>query len=319
MHASSGVHCTTSWPCTQQMLTRCWTVVAAGRKPSTRRCGGRVVLTGRCTSVCRPSRTARPSCASTPAGTALLFACMDHAAHDCVRWVKQRATDMLSFTMRSAMKNRYRGRLAVQQRSTVKFHLVHAWRRWKDPPPNELLHTVAASTAGFAGADLAALCSAAVHAAVRRAAPSLLEQLDRRVAALPKSDDARDSALGSSGAAPMPAASDDGEPALGSSPQRPAAQAANGRAGQAQGPGPDPEDLPPSVDAPIGDADLPLPSAEEAPLSAAPNQELPAAAGRQAAQAAHAAGRDGACRDGALLDAVQVLVPPRLHHAMTAK
>ena len=44
---------------------------------------------------------------------------------------------------------------------------------------------MAAATEGFAGADLQALCSSAVHAAVRRAAPSLMNDLDERIAATP--------------------------------------------------------------------------------------------------------------------------------------
>lgn len=44
---------------------------------------------------------------------------------------------------------------------------------------------MAAATEGFAGADLAALASGAVHAAVHRAAPALLESLDERIAAVP--------------------------------------------------------------------------------------------------------------------------------------
>jgi len=44
-------------------------------------------------------------------------------------------------------------------------------------PSDALLHRVAASTEGFAGADLQALCTAAVMAAVARAAPSLVDQL----------------------------------------------------------------------------------------------------------------------------------------------
>lgn len=48
-----------------------------------------------------------------------------------------------------------------------------------------MLAAVAAATEGFAGADLQALCSSAVHAAVRRAAPSLLDDLDDLIAARP--------------------------------------------------------------------------------------------------------------------------------------
>ncbi len=44
-------------------------------------------------------------------------------------------------------------------------------------PSGTLLHRVAASTEGFAGADLQALCTAAVMAAISRAAPTLVEQL----------------------------------------------------------------------------------------------------------------------------------------------
>ncbi len=51
---------------------------------------------------------------------------------------------------------------------------VHT-RRWGRPPPEGLLRQVAARTEGYAGADLQALCTAAVMAAVRRSAPLLLE------------------------------------------------------------------------------------------------------------------------------------------------
>ena len=44
-------------------------------------------------------------------------------------------------------------------------------------PSGALLHRVAASTEGFAGADLQALCTAAVMAAISRAAPTLVDQL----------------------------------------------------------------------------------------------------------------------------------------------
>ncbi len=195
----------------------------------------------------------------------------------------------------------------MHQSSTVHFELMTAWRRWKDPPPAELLHSVAASTAGFAGADLAALCSAAVHAAVRRTAPALLEQLDRRVAALPDPDDVQDFAAGSGGAPSVPPASDGGEPALGSLPQVPAAQAANDGADHVPGPGKNPADLPPSVAAPRDEADQLQQSAQEAPPSAAPCLVLPSAEDTQAAQTApHTAVAAPAGHDEALLDAVQV-------------
>jgi len=44
-------------------------------------------------------------------------------------------------------------------------------------PSDGLLHRIAASTEGFAGADLQALCTAAVMAAVTRTAPALVDQL----------------------------------------------------------------------------------------------------------------------------------------------
>ncbi len=44
-------------------------------------------------------------------------------------------------------------------------------------PSHVLLHRIAASTEGFAGADLQALCTAAVLAAVTRTAPALVDQL----------------------------------------------------------------------------------------------------------------------------------------------
>ncbi|KAL0019633.1 hypothetical protein WJX77_006506 [Trebouxia sp. C0004] len=49
--------------------------------------------------------------------------------------------------------------------------------RWQQVPSDALLHCVAASTEGFAGADLQALCTATVMAAVARAAPTLVDQL----------------------------------------------------------------------------------------------------------------------------------------------
>ena len=49
--------------------------------------------------------------------------------------------------------------------------------RWQKGPSNALLQRIAASTEGFAGADLQALCTAAVMAAVTRAAPTLVNHL----------------------------------------------------------------------------------------------------------------------------------------------
>ncbi|KAL3131264.1 hypothetical protein ABBQ38_000561 [Trebouxia sp. C0009 RCD-2024] len=49
--------------------------------------------------------------------------------------------------------------------------------RWQTAPTDALLQRIAASTEGFAGADLQALCTAAVMAAVTRSAPHLVDQL----------------------------------------------------------------------------------------------------------------------------------------------
>lgn len=62
---------------------------------------------------------------------------------------------------------------------------VHT-RRWAAPPPEDLLQQVAARAEGFAGADLQALCTAAVMAAVRRSSPLLLEQVEKEAAAAPR-------------------------------------------------------------------------------------------------------------------------------------
>ena len=59
---------------------------------------------------------------------------------------------------------------------------VHT-QRWSCPPPAALLQHVAAEAEGYAGADLAALCTAAVMAAVRRSSPALLEQAGAEAAA----------------------------------------------------------------------------------------------------------------------------------------
>lgn len=56
-------------------------------------------------------------------------------------------------------------------------------RSWGRPPPEALLRQVAACTEGYAGADLQALCTAAVMAAVRRAAPLLLELAEQEAGA----------------------------------------------------------------------------------------------------------------------------------------
>ncbi|KAL4856200.1 putative AAA domain-containing protein [Chlorella vulgaris] len=53
---------------------------------------------------------------------------------------------------------------------------------WAQPPPAELLQRVAAWAEGFAGADLQALCTAAVMSAVRRSMPQLLEQAEHEAA-----------------------------------------------------------------------------------------------------------------------------------------
>ena len=187
--------------------------------------------------------------------------------------------------------------------------------RWKDPPPGELLRFVAAATAGFAGADLAALCFAAVHAAVRRAAPALLEQLDQRVAAPPTTDI---NALGRGSEPPHLPASHRVSPAQ-EAQQAAAAQAINGRA---EGPedargllrnkgdhGQDLRRLPPPVESPVSAAEQPPQSAQEttaAPLEPARQAPaLPATMDRQAAQATN--GR-AAGEDSMLLDSVQVSV-----------
>ena len=56
-------------------------------------------------------------------------------------------------------------------------HKLCGSRRWQKGPSNALLQRIAASTEGFAGADLQALCTAAVMAAVTRAAPTLVDHL----------------------------------------------------------------------------------------------------------------------------------------------
>ena len=53
--------------------------------------------------------------------------------------------------------------------------------RWNPQPAEQVIGSVAAATEGFAGADLQALCAAAVIAAVRRSAPGLLGDLDGHI------------------------------------------------------------------------------------------------------------------------------------------
>jgi hypothetical protein len=65
----------------------------------------------------------------------------------------------------------YFGLPAPPQRAAIL--RVHT-RRWEAPPAAALVDRVAAAAEGFAGADLAGLCTAAVMAAARRAAPALL-------------------------------------------------------------------------------------------------------------------------------------------------
>jgi SpoVK/Ycf46/Vps4 family AAA+-type ATPase len=52
--------------------------------------------------------------------------------------------------------------------------------RWAEPPADATLAAVAAATDGFAGADLQALCTAAVLAAFSRQSPALLADLESR-------------------------------------------------------------------------------------------------------------------------------------------
>ncbi|KAK9815637.1 hypothetical protein WJX72_007259 [[Myrmecia] bisecta] len=56
---------------------------------------------------------------------------------------------------------------------------VHT-RKWPERPSPRTLEAVAGAAEGFAGADLQALCSAAVLAAVQRQAPRLIDQLDQQ-------------------------------------------------------------------------------------------------------------------------------------------
>ena len=143
------------------------------------RCGGRGASTARSTSACRRWSNAPPSCASTPAGASAdpnsrhipLLAAHCHAAS----YMRLRIQSLIvQCTFSWPCESRCcRARLDIRCSPT----------RWQEQPTAELLHAVAAATEGCAGADLTALCAAAVHAAVRRAAPALLEQLDRRIAA----------------------------------------------------------------------------------------------------------------------------------------
>mmetsp|Transcript_7382 Transcript_7382/g.20854 ORF Transcript_7382/g.20854 Transcript_7382/m.20854 type:complete len:1089 (-) Transcript_7382:329-3595(-) len=58
---------------------------------------------------------------------------------------------------------------------------VHT-RHWQHPPRQVLVESLAAATEGFAGADLAALCTGAVLAAARRLVPGLTQIVDECVA-----------------------------------------------------------------------------------------------------------------------------------------
>lgn len=69
--------------------------------------------------------------------------------------------------------------LTLWQQDLICFKLC----RWEHPPPEATLRAIAAATDGYAGADLQALCTAAVMAAVRRATPTLVDDLDRAVRA----------------------------------------------------------------------------------------------------------------------------------------
>lgn len=66
----------------------------------------------------------------------------------------------------------YFGLPSLAQRTAI---LRAHTRHWAPPPGERLLARVAAATEGHAGADLRALCCAAVMAAARRAAPALLQ------------------------------------------------------------------------------------------------------------------------------------------------
>ena len=63
--------------------------------------------------------------------------------------------------------------------------------RWEPRPSAQLLQAVAAATEGYAGADLAALATSAVMAAVRRAAPGLIADLDHHIRQPPASSPAQ--------------------------------------------------------------------------------------------------------------------------------
>lgn len=67
-------------------------------------------------------------------------------------------------------KEIYFGLPSMQHRTAI---LDAHTRKWNPRPTNQLLERVAVATEGFAGADLAGLCTAAVLAAVRRSVPGL--------------------------------------------------------------------------------------------------------------------------------------------------
>ena len=67
--------------------------------------------------------------------------------------------------------------MCAHQRLAASAASVCAHHRWQEVPSDALLQRIAASTDGFAGADLQALCTAAVMGALTRAAPTLVDQL----------------------------------------------------------------------------------------------------------------------------------------------
>lgn len=97
--------------------------------------------------------------------------------------------------------------------------------RWADVPCEALLQGIAQSTEGFAGADLQALCTAAVMAAARRAAPSLIDQLcneqgpKKRNACVTKQQEQSGPAGAKEGALPQPQQVQEQEELLDEQPQ----------------------------------------------------------------------------------------------------
>eukprot|EP00887_Chlorella_sp_A99_P007781 scaffold20.g7781.t1 len=80
----------------------------------------------------------------------------------------------------------YFGLPSPEQRAAIL--RVHT-RHWQHPPPPALLQQVAAAAEGYAGADLQALCCAAVMAAARRVAPALLELAEGQAGRPPRVED----------------------------------------------------------------------------------------------------------------------------------